>query len=72
MEPDDALESVEITDLPSEVLNCQEVADYLGLHVKTVREYISRGELRAARLGKYYRIKKEWVLEFLDQRSQFH
>ena len=55
-----------------EVLNCKEVADLLGIHVKTVRAYIVQGEMRAARLGKYYRIRKEWVVEFLDQQSRFH
>lgn len=55
-----------------EVLDCKEVADLLGIHVKTVRAYVARGEMRAARLGKYYRIRKEWVVEFLDQQTHFH
>lgn len=57
-------------DAMSDVLSCQDVADYLGLHVKTVREYVARGEIRAAMLGRRYRIRKEWVIEFLEQISQ--
>ncbi|RFS83336.1 DNA-binding protein [Actinomadura spongiicola] len=34
----------------------EEVADLLGLHVRTVRGYIHAGRLRAVRIGKQYRI----------------
>ena len=33
-----------------------EVADLLGLHVRTVRGYIRSGRLKAVRIGKQYRI----------------
>lgn len=36
-----------------------EVADLLGLHVRTVRGYVRDGRLRAARIGKQYRISRE-------------
>lgn len=32
------------------------VADRLGLHVKTVRNYVREGKLKAIRIGKQYRI----------------
>ncbi|TDC74048.1 DNA-binding protein [Actinomadura sp. 7K507] len=34
----------------------EEVADHLGLHVRTVRGYIRTGRLKAVRIGKQYRI----------------
>ena len=33
-----------------------EVADHLKLHVKTVRQYVRDGRLKATRIGKQYRI----------------
>ncbi|MET9211270.1 MULTISPECIES: helix-turn-helix domain-containing protein [unclassified Nocardia] len=34
----------------------EQVADLLGLHVRTVRSYVRDGKLPAARIGKQYRI----------------
>lgn len=34
----------------------EEVAERLGLHVRTVRRYIREGRLKASRIGKQYRI----------------
>ena len=36
-----------------------EVADLLGLHVRTVRNYVRDGRLKAVRIGKQYRIARE-------------
>lgn len=36
-----------------------QVADLLGLHVKTVRGYVRDGRLKAVRIGKQYRITRE-------------
>jgi excisionase family DNA binding protein len=36
-----------------------EVADRLGLHVRTVRNYVREGRLKAVRIGKQYRIARE-------------
>ena len=33
-----------------------EVADHLKLHVKTVRQYVRDGQLKATRIGKQYRV----------------
>ena len=38
-----------------------EVAELLGLHVRTVRRFIGEGKLKAARVGKQYRIAKSDV-----------
>ena len=37
-------------------LSVEEVAERLGLHVRTVRGYIRDGRLKAVRIGKQYRI----------------
>src|SRR5690242_9534545 len=36
-----------------------EIAELLGLHVKTVRLYVRDGKLKATRIGKQYRIAQE-------------
>lgn len=41
-------------------------ADYLHLNVRTVRNFIRDGHLRAARVGRTYRIRRAWLDEFLD------
>ncbi|WP_232290106.1 helix-turn-helix domain-containing protein [Micromonospora sp. ATCC 39149] len=44
-----------------------EVADLLGLHVKTVRGYVRAGKLPATRVGKSYRIAAADLAEFTGQ-----
>jgi len=36
----------------------EQVAERLGLHVRTVRNYVRTGRLRAVRIGKQYRIAR--------------
>src|SRR5262245_13787903 len=44
----------------SQVLySVEQVAQRLGLHVKTVRGYVRDGRLKAVRIGKQYRIARE-------------
>jgi len=43
----------------------EQVADLLGLHVKTVRNYVRDGRLKAVRVGKQYRISREDLEGFL-------
>lgn len=38
------------------LLTPEQVAEQLGLHVRTVRRYIREGELEAVRVGKRYRV----------------
>jgi excisionase family DNA binding protein len=47
----------------------EEVADLLGLHVRTVRGYIRAGRLEAVRIGKQYRISAA-ALEALTGRAR--
>lgn len=42
----------------------EQVADRLGLHVRTVRGYVRDGRLKAVRIGKQYRIAHEDLEEF--------
>ncbi|MFF7210565.1 helix-turn-helix domain-containing protein [Streptomyces sp. NPDC008238] len=41
-----------------EWLSVEQVADRLGLHVRTVRGYIRDGRLKAVRIGKQYRVAR--------------
>ena len=45
----------------------EQVADLLGLHVKTVRGYVRDGRLKAVRIGKQYRIAQEDLEAFTGQ-----
>lgn len=42
----------------------EDVADLLGLHVRTVRSYVRAGKLNAVRIGKQYRIAHDDLVEF--------
>ncbi|WP_395104107.1 helix-turn-helix domain-containing protein [Actinomadura sp. SCN-SB] len=44
--------------------NVEEVAELLGLHVKTVRGYVRDGRLKATRIGKRYRIAADDLAAF--------
>ncbi|WP_395293116.1 helix-turn-helix domain-containing protein [Kitasatospora hibisci] len=43
----------------SQYYSVEQVAELLALHVRTVRGYIRDGRLRAARIGKQYRIARQ-------------
>ncbi|HYR88104.1 MAG TPA: helix-turn-helix domain-containing protein [Terriglobia bacterium] len=40
-------------------LSVEQVAERLGLHVRTVRSYLRTGRLKGVRIGKQYRIRRE-------------
>jgi excisionase family DNA binding protein len=42
-----------------DLYSVEQVAEKLGLHVKTVRGYVREGRLKAVRIGKQYRISGE-------------
>jgi excisionase family DNA binding protein len=42
----------------------EQVADQLGLHVRTVRRYIREGRLEAVQVGKRYRVPREALEAF--------
>ena len=43
----------------ADLLSVDQVAERLGLHVRTVRRYVRHGRLRAVRIGKQYRVARE-------------
>jgi excisionase family DNA binding protein len=43
----------------SDLLSVEQVAERLGLHVRTVRAYVRTGRLKGVRIGKQYRIRRE-------------
>jgi excisionase family DNA binding protein len=48
----------------------REVADILKLTVQAIYDYIADGKLRAARLGRRYRISPRDLQEFMDRAYQ--
>jgi excisionase family DNA binding protein len=45
--------------MPQELYSVDQVASLLNLHVRTVRNYVREGRLKAVRIGKQYRIARE-------------
>jgi excisionase family DNA binding protein len=45
--------------MTQDLYSVEEVAAQLGLHVRTVRNYVRDGRLKAVRIGKQYRIARE-------------
>ncbi|WP_036438551.1 helix-turn-helix domain-containing protein [Mycobacterium sp. URHB0044] len=50
--------------MTSTLYSAEEVAEVLGLHVRTVRGYVRDGRLPAVRIGKQYRIAEQDLREF--------
>lgn len=53
--------------MPQDWFTTDEVAERLGLHVRTVRGYLRDGRLTAVRIGKQYRIAREDLDAFLGR-----
>lgn len=53
--------------MTEEMYSVEQVADQLGLHVRTVRNYIRSGRLKAVRIGKQYRIARADLDELTGQ-----
>ncbi len=45
--------------MEQELYSIEQVAERLGLHVRTVRHYVREGRLKAVRIGKQYRVARE-------------
>lgn len=48
--------------------NLEEVSKILQVHIETVRRYIKSGALRAAKIGKAYRIQERDLQAFIEAR----
>lgn len=46
-------------DMTSQMYSLEQIAERLGLHVRTVRAYVRSGRLKAVRIGKQYRVMRE-------------
>ncbi|RKT82000.1 DNA binding domain-containing protein, excisionase family [Saccharopolyspora antimicrobica] len=55
--------------MTEEMYSVEQVADLLGLHVRTVRGYIRGGRLNAVRIGKQYRIARSDLEAFTGQQA---
>jgi excisionase family DNA binding protein len=51
--------------MSKQLYSTEEVAEQLGLHVRTVRGYLRDGRLRAVRIGRQYRITREDLEAFV-------
>ena len=60
------MQTIRYEDLP-DIVTPQQAAEYLGLHVKTVYTYIHEGRIRAVPTGKKYKLRKEWLIDFLEE-----
>lgn len=52
----------------SEVLTLKEVAAFLKLSVPTVKKYINSGELKSSRVGRFWRVQKDDLIDFINKR----
>jgi excisionase family DNA binding protein len=50
--------------MAQELYSVEQVANRLGLHVRTIRNYVRDGRLKAVRIGKQYRISREDLEQF--------
>ena len=60
----------EVKTLEGEILTLREAAKYLKVAQKTVSRLISRGELPAVKVGRLWRMKKEWISEWIASRPR--
>lgn len=58
---------IDPTNTDDPVLDPQQTGDVLLVCDRTVINLIKRGELRAARVGRQWRIRRSWINEYLDR-----
>lgn len=52
-----------------DIYSAKEAADFLGCHRETIRRAIRSGELKAAKIGKVFRISKEDLNEYYQAKG---
>ena len=60
----------EIPSTQKELLSAEEVANYLGVGPVTVYRWCKEGRLQGIKLGKYWRIRREALEDFLKQHER--
>ncbi len=50
------------------LMDTEEVARFLKVHVKTVMNLVERGDLRASKVGRHWRFRKSDVDEYFESR----
>ncbi len=53
------------------LMDTEEVAEYLGIHPKTVMNLVERKQLKASKVGRVWRFRKSDVDAYLERRSNF-
>ena len=51
------------------VYTLQQAADILQVSLETIRRYVRNGKLKAARIGKAYRVTETQLKAFLDENT---
>lgn len=54
----------------SRLLSPTEVAEFFNVHRMTVIRLINSNKLRAVRVGGQWRIRREWVDEYIERQSE--
>lgn len=54
-------------ELTKEFYSLHEVADLLSVHYQTVRYWIRTGKLKAVKLDRIYRVRKEAIEDFVKE-----
>jgi excisionase family DNA binding protein len=49
-----------------DILTVEQAAEILQLHYRTVIELCRRGEMPYMKIGRFYRIKMDWLMEYVD------
>ena len=55
-----------------EVLNTQETAAFLGVHVETVRRLARSGALPSFKVGKGWRFRRDALLQWIDEQQRMN
>ena len=53
------------------IYSLEEISSILQVHIDTVRRYVKRGSLRAAKIGKAYRVQESDLKAFIEARIKF-
>jgi len=59
-----------MTEKLNEWLTVEQIADDLGIHQETIREYIRDGLLKAIQLKRTYRVRKSDYEQFIRDREK--